>query len=312
MVSMGIPGSVSEFGLPMPRRFPYRSSRVLGRMLIHFYVLVHTRLHLRGAGLLIRWAARSLPALWSVPYQFPGAGCALLDLRDQSAFGLLNYSHGDYGRDHRLLDYISGCLQPGSVLWDVGANAGCFSLYFSGPQFGLASIHAFEPNPVALRPLQSLFREHRTVKVHPVALGRGNEKRVMKILPHASVHSSFVRPLDGAEAVSIDIRSGDDLCRTKQAESPAVVKIDVEGFEAEVISGLCVTIARERPVVFFEHGWLSDGQLQEIRQVIPADYLLLFILDEALTPDLHARRGGNDAILVPPEKSELVQKLRPG
>lgn len=79
-----------------------------------------------------------------------------------------------------------------------------------------------------------------------------------------------------------------------------MIKIDVEGFEPQVLAGMQQTIRESRPMIVFEHLWLDDSA---VRQIIPTGYDLLFLLnDGTLTPDLLSRRRGTDAILVPREK----------
>src|SRR3954468_12370548 len=50
----------------------------------------------------------------------------------------------------------------------------------------------------------------------------------------------------------IPARVGDDLLREMGIEDVAAIKIDVEGYELEVLSGLLQTIRQKRPAVIFE------------------------------------------------------------
>jgi hypothetical protein len=85
---------------------------------------------------------------------------------------------------------------------------------------------------------------------------------------------------------------------------PDVIKIDVEGFEPQVLAGLEQIIGTKRPVIFFEHGLLSE---KAVKQLVPAGYNLLFIgRDGSITAGDCARRESDDAILVPNEQAAAL------
>jgi len=277
---------------------------VIAKLLVNFYRLVHGKLHLPGAGWLIRRLLPYVPGLYAYPLKVPDVGTALLDFRDEAAFGLLNFQLNDLGNDAPLVHHMEAVLEREQVLWDIGANVGYVCMYFARPCHQLSAIHAFEPNPVALKSLRSLFRSHLRVTVHPVGLGARDDQLEMHIPPNGSQLGSVVRKMDRGERVLIQVRAGDAYRKEQQIPLPDIVKIDVEGFEPSVFSGLPETIAQTRPIIFFEHLWLNDDQ---IRKLVPPDYTLLFILqDGTLTADFVRRTKGHDAVLVPTEKTHRL------
>jgi Methyltransferase FkbM domain len=52
---------------------------------------------------------------------------------------------------------------------------------------------------------------------------------------------------------------------------PALVKIDVEGTEAEVLRGAIETLRRHRPVVVFEHGAGGTSSPGEVHSILVDD-----------------------------------------
>src|SRR5580658_10305116 len=96
-------------------------------LLVGFYRVVHGRLHMPGAGWLLKRLAPMLPGLQTYPCPVPEVGVALLDFRDEAAFGMVNSLLGDLGRDAGLYRCLEEALQPGDVFWDVGANIGIVS-----------------------------------------------------------------------------------------------------------------------------------------------------------------------------------------
>lgn len=277
---------------------------MISRMFVGFYRFVHGRLHWPGAGWLLRHAAIIFPGLRSFPLVLPGVGTALVDFRDESIFVLLNYSLGERGSDWSLLSAMSQVLRPGDVLWDVGANVGYVSQHFAREKFHLAEIHAFEPNPSVVTTLRSLFRDRAQVCVHAVGLGAQDEERQIRIDPRGSSTGSLVADLPGAKTVSIKICRADRLRNESGLAAPAVVKVDVEGFEPQVFAGMQQTIQQARPIIFFEHIWIDD---ESVRRLVPAGYDLTFLLDDGtLTRDFTARRQGANAILTPSEKAGML------
>ena len=280
---------------------------MLSKLLVEFYLFWHGKLGLPGAGWLIRRLRGMVPGLESFSFPMQGLGTVTLDFRDETSFGILNLHLGEHGDNKMLFRHMERYLGPGKVLWDIGANVGFMCIYFSHPRHKLQIIHGFEPTPVALKPLQSLFREHPTVRIHPIGLGERDEQVQMNMCPSSSSLSSLVRPLQDAERITIPIRRGDSYRLEHQLAPPDLIKIDVEGYEPKVVAGLAETIREFRPVILFEHGLLND---QDVRGLVPLQYRLLFILDEErLTADFSRRMETGDALLIPEEKIETVKKF---
>ena len=172
----------------------------------------------------------------------------------------------------------------------------------------MSAIHSFEPNPPAFRPLQSLFAASSLVKTYPFALGDRNGTATLNFVPFSSQISSVRQGLDGENAVQIQVRRGDDVQAELNLPFPDVVKIDVEGFEPQVIAGMRQVIARKQAIVFFEYQFLSD---EEIRGCVPPGYGILLMMDDGtLTGDFSRRVLGHDAVMFPESKRPLLDGIR--
>lgn len=285
---------------------------MIAKLLVQTYFLVHGRLGLPGAGWLIRRCCPWVRGLWDFPLAVPGVGTARLDFRDGAAFGMLNVLLRDYGQNAYLFRCIDLLVEPGQVVWDIGANVGYFLLYYITPPRQPGIVHAFEPNPAALKTVQSLFVGHPRVRVHPVGLGRADQVLEMNVVPGDTAIGSLTRDLPNAKRIQIQVRNGDAYRRAHALELPDFIKMDVEGFEVEAFRGLVETIALKRPVILFEHGLLDDGQLGEILRLVPSDYRIGFLRrDNTVTEILAQRRAadGDDAILIPVERQDVFAKL---
>lgn len=164
--------------------------------------------------------------------------------------------HGD--RHHRAgLDRLyRQFVQPGDLVFDIGAHVGDRVGAFR--RIG-ARVVAAEPQPALLAVLKLLYGRDRAVAVEPVAVGRGEgfaELIVNRANPTVSTLSpDFIAAADGApnwEGQSWDSRLRVPMTTLDALVArhgvPAFIKIDVEGFEAEVLLGL----TRAVPTLSFE------------------------------------------------------------
>jgi FkbM family methyltransferase len=123
---------------------------------------------------------------------------------------------------------------------DVGGHVGFWSYYLA---LAFQRVHAFEPNELFAQCFERNVRA-RNVILHRVALGEV-ERRIELVVDPENTGATHVR-LDAAGA--IPMRRLDDLA----LDEVDFIKVDVEGFELQVLEGARDTLARCRPVVIVE------------------------------------------------------------
>jgi len=131
-----------------------------------------------------------------------------------------------------------------STVLDVGANRGQFALV-ARETWPTARIVSFEPAPRAAAAFQSLFANEQNVELHMIALGATHEARVLTI-PHDDDGASFLVPLSG-EQLAVEVRRLDDI--NLNLQHPVLLKLDVQGFELEVLKGATVTLQNVDAIV---------------------------------------------------------------
>jgi FkbM family methyltransferase len=128
---------------------------------------------------------------------------------------------------------------------DVGANRGQFSLYALA-RFPLAHIVAFEPLSSAGEQMVRLFRGEERVQVVQFALGETAEELVMhlsaredssSLLPVGERQVSTFPGTDEVGTTRVDVRTLDSVLADRELTRPALLKIDVQGFELSVLRG---------------------------------------------------------------------------
>lgn len=154
----------------------------------------------------------------------------------------------------RLLQYFADS-ERNSV--DVGANKGVYTWFLRNCS---RKVYAFEPNPKLYRLLKRI--EGGNVAVAPVALSDASGQAVFRLPRRRGRYSNQAGTLrtvnleEDFEEFTVDTRRLDDLA----LGDIGFIKIDVEGFEQQVLDGARQTIARDRPVLLIELEERFTGQ----------------------------------------------------
>lgn len=144
------------------------------------------------------------------------------------------------------LEYIKRHIQanPHACFMDIGAHHGSYSLVVDRWVGKNGLVIAFEPHPIILEVLkENLARNDcRQTKVAPVALG--NTTGTMNLFGDSTTATLVNSDVDNNDNyTSVDIVTLDFYCQKNSLE-PSVIKIDVEGFELEVLQGAFNTLLR--------------------------------------------------------------------
>lgn len=132
---------------------------------------------------------------------------------------------------------LFNALRGGDCVWDVGANVGYYTRLFSEQVGANGQVFAFEPSPVNFKQLCTACTGLDNVTLLQAGLGREDYKgSLQQGADELGATSRIVE--DASKGIVVDIRSGASLVRSGEVSLPNAVKIDVEGYELEVIEGL--------------------------------------------------------------------------
>jgi FkbM family methyltransferase len=166
--------------------------------------------------------------------------------------------YGDPGQLRRMERLYAQLLRPGDLAFDVGAHVGSRTRVWA--RLG-ARVVAIEPVPLAMRVLETLYGRHPRVALVRAAVGRQPGRLPMLVCAREPTVSTL-----SASWADRMVRQRDAFARTRWERSvlvpvttldeliarygrPAFCKIDVEGYDLEVLHGLSEAL----PALSFEY-----------------------------------------------------------
>lgn len=156
------------------------------------------------------------------------------------------FFHGQY--DPGLTRLLQRRVEPGMVLFDVGANVGYFTLI--ARDLG-AQVHAFEPNPRVRSLLtRTLQLDGSNVVLEPLAVSDRTGTLPLYLSDGANTgKTSLERTTDSAVEVGLVTL---DSYVAETGVVPDLVKIDVEGHQGAVLAGAERTMTDHMPTLIIE------------------------------------------------------------
>ena len=160
--------------------------------------------------------------------------------------GFLNYEQ--VGKNE-LLDLVP----KGGNFLDVGANIGMFSVYFALKRKDI-QLYCFEPDSTVYRCLSKNMEqfEDDRIKIFNCGLGEKSEDKSLYKSELNDGGHSFIAENDHQESEVVQVRVFDEMVESGEVEIPDVIKIDVEGFEYQVLKGMVKSIQKRRPTLYIE------------------------------------------------------------
>lgn len=173
--------------------------------------------------------------------------------------------------DRHIVELVRRFVAPRTVVLDVGASLGLWAIPLGRIALEQGGrLECFEPNPENLSWLQSNIVANGLddlTKVHPVAVGAAPGTAQLGFRECGGGNGAIT--LDGDRGVPVTVVRLDDYAF---AHPVSFVKMDVEGFELEVLRGMRAVLKRDRPVILgeFNATWLRErredlsAHLQEV------------------------------------------------
>lgn len=173
----------------------------------------------------------------------------------------------DVGRAHldshepHMQALLERLYKPGTLLVDVGVNIGQTLVKYVSVAGKTCRYVGFEPNPRAASYVDEIILRNGLMNAAVVPVGLGATTRIATLLlgtegttdPGASIDADMRDAAFYGARKAVPVFNGDDAFEELQlGDGPMILKVDVEGAELEVLTGLSCTLERVRPPVILE------------------------------------------------------------
>jgi FkbM family methyltransferase len=159
-------------------------------------------------------------------------------------------------------------IKPGSVVYDLGANVGFYTLLAAVSVGGAGRVFAFEPLPENLAFLHKHLQLNGIENVTVVPSAVTSQVGTARFAPAPGRGMGHLHEAGELQVTTVTL---DSIVRT--CPPPQLIKIDIEGAELGVLQGASQMLAVHRPIIFLAtHGRDLHGEC--CRLLIRGGYLL--------------------------------------
>ena len=234
-------------------------------------------------------------------YNFP----FFLNLSDDTAINL--FLNNGLSHEKGLLIVLNKISNKNKVFWDIGSNYGFYPHHILNNNLFAETI-CFEPNPNNFKLLSLTLSGHNNFKLYN--FGIGSEKSFLNFYysrnrsdlgsfsPNANFKNTSIK--------KIEINSIDNVL--KYCSNPDIIKIDVEGFENEVLKGFD-SLNKIYPVIIIE--WIDNLQsitFKEFLNHFDNTWTYFFIGNDGYLHKTKSNICSSDLLLVSNE-NDLYEKI---
>lgn len=178
-----------------------------------------------------------------------------LDIHNWNDWEVYFKAHG------RETDQVFALCKPGDVVLDVGTNIGFYLLNFSLRVLPEGQVFGFEPHPVTYEKLRTNLGAavNQNITISNIALGDATGFVEPYTVRESNLGMNRVKLTSEKNDNRVLLTTVDLFVAEKGLNKVDVIKIDVEGFEENVLRGAMQTIRMYRPIIHIE---VDDENLQ--------------------------------------------------
>jgi FkbM family methyltransferase len=181
------------------------------------------------------------------------------DLDLAEGIDLSIYLFGQF--ENETASALNGLIKPESTVFDIGANIGAHTLNLARLVGPTGVVYAFEPTAYAFGKLTRNLELNPEIRKRVVTKQARLARDCSSAAP-AEIYSSWkvvgqdarhpkhlgiAKSTEGAAVISLD-----EYCGQAEVSRIDFIKLDVDGFECEVLSGAIQRLQRDRPMILLE------------------------------------------------------------
>lgn len=217
--------------------------------------------------------------------------------------------------DPLLLAWAKLLVRPGSVVWDVGANIGVFSVAAANLAGPAGQVFAFEPDAFLVQLLRkTALRQPKsaaTITIVPAAMAAATGLREFEIAARARASNALTgyghSQMGGVRERQTVVALGIADCLS-WLPPPGVMKIDVEGAEHELFAVGGRLLEHVRPRIACE---VSSGNSRRMTQILKDARYRLFDADNLGSGLVETGEATANTIAVPAEDRHFAFPAAP-
>lgn len=193
--------------------------------------------------------------------------------------------------------YFLKLIPNNGLVLDIGANIGVMSYYLS-KKIKYGNVISFEPIPYNFNNLKRLIKKYNLDNIEPYQLALGNSNgEIEMIMPihhsvkfHGLAHvkSKKHSDIEEGETIVVNMKKLDDVLKSR-TQPITGIKIDVENYEFNVLSGAKEILQKNKPIIYCEL-WDNENRKNTIQLLRSLGYITKVLIRNKLVefvPEIH-------------------------
>jgi len=182
--------------------------------------------------------------------------------------------------EYEELAFVKQILQANDIVFDIGANIGIYSLLSSNYVGESGLVYAFEPVDSTYKKLLENIKANQIANLLPYNIAVSDKSNeILTIYKNDNgydVFDSMVTPLlDNAKEIKVSTVSLDDFITQQNVDVQSIklIKIDVEGWEFNVLQGAKKLLEAHLPIAFLVEFSKENVDSTSIKNKAVYDYM---------------------------------------
>ena len=176
-------------------------------------------------------------------------------------------------RERYSTDYMKEIVRERDTIIDIGANSGYYALLES-QLANRGEVYAIEPVPrnVQLLKKNIELNDYKNIQVFPFAIGGSGGMRKIYLYDKGNL-CSFKKNIQNNPAGKMDVlmMTLDNFVEKYVSGDPALIRMDVEGYEYEIIKGMSDLLESNKPLILFielHPFMMSKDNIKELIEIL--------------------------------------------
>lgn len=184
------------------------------------------------------------------------------------------------------LNIIQSCLRRGDVFIDIGANIGLMSLVASIAVGEEGVVYAIEPEPNNFRLLKQNVGINgiQNISLHNIGIAASRSKLTIYRNHNANRGTASFNPNspEASESAAVEVIPLDELVVQNALSEVRMLKIDVEGWEMEVLEGAVQLLCHPKaPIITIEYNTAFPIHKEIFEYISSVNNYQVFVLPHA-------------------------------